>query len=101
MRNMTVYEKAAKEVYDDYHKRFVDDPTHLNAYRKFMCWGDYVEICKPDYKPEHLEAIRKAENKYNDLANEDRGDEYCRVCSECKETFSGEIKAMICEKCKV
>lgn len=98
--------QISKAVYYDYLKKFVEDPTHFNASMKFLSWGDYVEDFEPDYKPEHLEAIRKAENKYNSLVDAGRGNEYWRTCSECRESFSGKQinsdnqKEMICGKCK-
>ena len=92
--------QVSKAVYDDYYKKFAKDPTHFNASMKFLTWGDYMEEFEPDHKPEHLKAIREAEDRYNALVDAGRDDEYWRICSECKQRFSGKIKAMICEKCK-
>jgi hypothetical protein len=92
--------EVAKSVYDDYYQKFFEDPTHHNAAMKFMSWGDYVEEHDPTYTPENIQAIRKAEDKYNKLCDEGKSEQYWRTCSECRETFSGYKDETICENCK-
>ena len=89
-----------KSVYEDAHQRFIEDPTHYNASMKFSTWGDYVEEFVPDHKPEHLQAIRKAEDKYHALCDAGKHAMCYKVCPSCKQTYSGYMsKVDDCPSC--
>lgn len=93
MKKLT-QEQVYKEVFDDAYKKFVEEPTHFNASMKFSTWGDYVEEFKPGYKPEYLQAIRKAEDKYHALCDAGKHAMCYKVCSNCKQTYSGYMTAL-------
>lgn len=91
--------QIAKDAYDKYSQRFIEDPTIWNAAMKFNTWGDYMEKFEPNYKPIWLEAIRQAEARYDALVNDEKGDLYWHTCSGCKISFAAHIDNFTCSEC--
>jgi len=91
--------QITKAVYDQNYQKFFEDPTHFNTYMKYSTWLDYINESEENPDPKWIEAVKKAQDKYNKLVDEGKGSQYWRTCPECKIEFSGRKMQTKCDKC--